>query len=163
MMFEDFNFKKIKAVRKQCWTYKSDGNTPIKVGKNIYPLEKIFDNDTLKGFFIQIISNKYGPHSYIMWNDLGNSCVRYNAIDPYLYLEQVQEQVCDWLKYRGLEGFKRRLHILEITDKWVGNTEICALVDNGEVELAAHYQEYHDKVKEEYEKAQTEVRRLLNI
>lgn len=30
MMIQDFNFTNIHAVRKQCWTYKADGNTPIK-------------------------------------------------------------------------------------------------------------------------------------
>ena len=32
-MIKDFDFTSIHAVRKQCWTYKSDGNTPIKKGK----------------------------------------------------------------------------------------------------------------------------------
>ena len=60
---------------------------------------------------------------------------------------------------RGLDGFKAYLHALEESRNWIRNTEICALADNGEVELAMHYQEYHDKEKkerEEYERRERE-------
>ena len=53
-MIKDFDFTSVHAVRKQCWTYKSDGNTPIKKGKNLYPLEVILNDDTFKGYFIEV-------------------------------------------------------------------------------------------------------------
>ena len=41
------------------------------------------------------------------------------------------------------------LHALEESHNWIRNTEIYVLSDNGEAELAMHYQEYHDKAKKE--------------
>lgn len=151
MMIKDFDFTSIKTVRKQCWAYKSDRNTPIKKGKNLYPLEVILDNDAFKGFFVNIIKHTYGDPSYIIWNDLGNSCINCGSINPYYDLERGKEQLHKLLKVRGLDGFKAYLHALEESRNWIRNTEICALADNGEVELAIHYQEFHDKVKEERE------------
>ena len=151
MLIKDFDFTSIHAVRKQCWTYKSDGNTPIKKGKNLYPLEAILDDDTFKGFFIEIIKHTYGDPSYIIWNDLGNSCIKCGSINPYYDLERGKEQLHKLLKVRGLEGFKTYLHALEESHNWIRNTEIYALADNREAELAMHYQEYHDKAKKEQE------------
>ena len=153
MLIKDFDFTSIKAVRKQCWTYKSDGNTPIRKGKNLYPLEVILDNDAFKGFFVEIIHHResYYTDTFILWNDLGNSCVKFGSINAYFDLNQAREQLYKLLKVRGLEGFKTYLRALEESQNWIKNTEICALADNGETELAIHYQEYHDKSRKEQE------------
>lgn len=151
MMIKDFDFTSVHAVRKQCWTYKADGNTPIKKGKNLYPLEVILNDDTFKGFFIEVIKHTYDNPSYIILNDLGNSCIKCGSIAPYYDLEQGKEQLHKLLKVRGLEGFKTYLHALEEVHNWIRNTEILALADNGETDLAIHYQEYHDRIKAERE------------
>ena len=153
MMIKDFDFTSIKAVRKQCWTYKSDGNTPIKKGKNLYPLEVILDNDAFKGFFVEIIHHRepYYTYTFILWNDLGNSCVKFCSINAYFDLTQTQEELHKLLKWLGMDGFKGYLHNLEESHNWIRNTEIFALADNGETELAIHYQEYHDRLKVEHE------------
>ena len=153
MMIKDFDFTSIHAVRKQCWTYKSDGNTPIKKGKNLYPLEVILNDNSFKGVFIEIIKHgkPYYTDTYVLWNDLGNSCIKFVSINAYFELNQAREQLHKLLKWKGLDGFKAYLCALEESHNWIRNTEICALADNGEVELAIHYQEYHDKVKEERE------------
>ena len=153
MLIKDFDFTNIKAVRKQCWTYKADGNTPIKKGKNLYPLEIITECSDCKGFFVEVIKHTYGDPSYIILNDLGNSCIKCGSIVPYYDLEQGKEQLHKLLKVRGLEGFKTYLHALEEVHNWIRNTEILALADNGETELAIHYQEYHDKLAAEREEA----------
>lgn len=149
MMIKDFDFASIHAVRKQCWEYKSDGNTPIKKGKNLYPLEAITGCDTLKGFFIEIIEHTYGDSSYIIWNDLGNSCVKYENFHPAFYDAELIMQ--NLLPYKGLEGFRHKLYLLKTRGLWIKNTEILALADNEETELAIHYQAYHDKFKAERE------------
>ena len=153
MLIKDFDFTNIKAVRKQCWTYKSDGNTPIKKGKNLYPLEAILDDDTFKGFFVEIIHHRepYYTYTFILWNDLGNSCVKFCSINAYFDLTQTQEELHKLLKWLGMDGFKGYLHNLEESHNWIRNTEIFALADNGETELAIHYQEYHDRLKVEHE------------
>lgn len=153
MMIKDIDFTSVHAVRKQCWTYKSDGNTPIKKGKNLYPLEVILNDDTFKGFFIEVIHHKesYYTDTYIIWNDLGNSCVKFGSINAYFNLTQVQEELHKLLKWMGMNGFKDYLHKVEGNCNWIRNTEILALADNGETELAIHYQEYHDKLKVERE------------
>ena len=153
MMIKDFDFTSIKAVRKQCWTYKSDGNTPIKKGKNIYPLEAILNNDTFKGFFVEVIHYKesYYTDTYILWNDLGNSCVKFGSINAYFDQNQAQEELQKLFKWKGIEGFKVWLHTLEESHNWIRNTAILGLADNGETDLAIHYQEYHDRIKAERE------------
>ena len=153
MLIKDFDFTSIKAVRKQCWTYKSDGNTPIRKGKNLYPLEVILDNDAFKGFFVEVIHHKesYYTDTYILWNDLGNSCVKFGSINAYFNQNQAQEELQKLFKWKGIEGFKVWLHTLEESHNWIRNTGILALADNGEPELAIHYQEYHDRFKTERE------------
>lgn len=153
MMIKDFDFTSIHAVRKQCWTYKEDGNTPIKKGKNLYPLEAILDDDTFKGFFVEIIQRKYDDPWFQLWNDLGNSCVKDNGIHPCAEIERLQEEIQGWQSYVGIEGFKRNLHEIEEKHGWINNACIMALTDNGETELAMHYQEYHDKLAAEREEA----------
>ena len=153
MMIKDFDFTSIKAVRKQCWAYKSDGNTPINKGKNLYPLELITECNDFKGFFIEVIHHKESYHTdtYIIWNDLGNSCVKFGSINAYFDQNQAQEELQKLFKWKGIEGFKVWLHTLEESHNWIRNTEILGLADNGEPELAIHYQKYHDRLKVERE------------
>lgn len=151
MMIKDFDFTSIHAVRKQCWTYKSDGNTPIKKGKNLYPLEAILDDDTFKGFFVEIIQRKYDDPWFQLWNDLGNSCVKDNGIHPCADIDNLKEAMRNWKSYIGLEGFKRSLREMENKHNWINNAYIMALADNREFELARHYQEYHDRLAAERE------------
>ena len=147
MMIKDFDFTSIHAVRKQCWTYKADGNTPIRKGKNLYPLEVILDDDTFKGFFVEIIQRKYDYPWFQLWNDLGNSCTKDNGIHPCAEINRLEEEMQGWQSYVGIEGFKRNLHEIEEKHGWINNACIMALTDNGETELAIHYQEYHDRFK----------------
>lgn len=168
MMIKDFDFTSIHAIRKQCWDYKSDGNTPIKKGKNLYPLEVITECEALKGFFVEIIQRKYDDPFYQLWNDLGNSCVKDAGVQPWTEIEQMIENMKEtWLCYIGLNGFKRTLQEMEEKGRWINNSLIMALADNGEIELARHYQEFHDeqwrqrieevcKRQEEYERKQKE-------
>ena len=151
MLIKDFDFTSIHAVRKQCWTYKADGNTPIRKGKNLYPLEVILDNDAFKGFFVEIIQRKYDDPWFQLWNDLGNSCTKDNGIHPCAEINRLKEEMQGWRSYVGIEGFKRNLHEIEEKHGWINNACIMALADNGESELAIHYQEYHDKLKRERE------------
>lgn len=151
MMIKDFDFTGIKAVRKQCWTYKTDGNTPIKKGKNLYPLEVITDCDDLKGFFIEVIKNKYDDATYKIWNDLGNSCVKYGNFHPAFNMENVKEIKEMLLPYKDIEGFRKKLLVLKERNDWIRNTEILALAENGYAEEAKIYQEYHDRLKVERE------------
>lgn len=153
MLIKDFGFKSIHAARKQCWTYKADGDTPIKKGKNLYPLEVILNDDTFKGFFVEVIHHRefYYTDSFILYNDLGNSCVKFGSINAYFDICQAREELHKLLKWKGIGGFKDYLHNLEERHNWIRNTEILALVDNGETELAIHYQEYHDRIKVERE------------
>ena len=154
MIIKDFDSTSIKAVRKQCWTYKADGNTPIKKGKNLYPLEMITKCDDLKGFFVEIIQRKYDNPFYQLWNDLGNSCVKDASIQPWTEIEQMVEIMKEtWLYYIGLNGFKHTLQEMEEKGRWINNACIMALADNREFELAKHYQEYHDKLVAEREEA----------
>lgn len=170
MMIKDFDFTSIHAVRKQCWTYKSDGNTPIKKGKNLYPLEDILNDNTFKGFFVEIVRRKYDDPFFQLWNDLGNSCVKDNGIHPCAEIERLKEEMQGWQSYVGIEGFKRSLCEMSEKHNWINNACIMALADNGEIELARHYQEFHDeqwkqrsekerKRKEEYEQRQQEKER----
>ena len=151
MMIKDFDFTSIHAVRKQCWTYKSDGNTPIKKGKNIYPLEDILNDDTFKGFFVEIVRRKYDDLFFQLWNDLGNSCVKDNGIHPCAEIERLKEEMQGWQSYAGIEGFKRSLREMSEKHNWINNACIMALADNGELELAKHYQMYHDTLEDERE------------
>lgn len=149
MMIKDFDFTSVHAVRKQCWTYKSDGNTPIKKGKNLYPLETILSDDTFKGFFVEIVRRKYDDPFFQLWNDLGNSCVKDNGIHPCAEIERLKEEMQGWQSYVGIEGFKRSLCEMSEKYNWINNACIMALADNGELELARHYQEYHDRLAAE--------------
>ena len=153
MKIIDFDFTSIHTTRKQCWTYKADGNTPVKKGKNLYPLELITECSDFKGFFVEVIHHKesYYTDTYIIWNDLGNSCVKFGSINAYFDLTQAHEELQKILKWLGMDGFKDYLHSLEESHNWIRNTEILGLADNGEIELAIHYQEYHDRLKIERE------------
>ena len=160
MFIKDFDFTNARAVRKQCWDYKTDGNTPVKKGKNLYPLEVITGCSDFKGFFVEVIHHKksYYTDTYIIWNDLGNSCVKFGSINAYFDLTQAQEELHKLLKWLGMDGFKGYLHSLEENHNWIRNTEILALADNGETELAIHYQEYHDRLKVEHEEKERQQR-----
>lgn len=151
MMIKDFDFTRIHAVRKQCWTYKSDGNTPIKKGKNLYPLEFITGCNDHKGFFIEIIKHTYGDFSYIIWNNLGNSCIKYGNFHPCFDMEDIEQIRESLLPYKGIEGFRKKLSILKANHNWINNAEILAFADNGNTYEAIAYQEYHDKMKIERE------------
>lgn len=160
MMIKDFDFTNIRAVRKQCWTYKADGNTPIRKGKNLYPLELITDCDDFKELFVEVIHHRkpYYSDTYILWNNLGNSCVKFGTVTKYFNLSQAQEELSKFINWTGLNGFKCYLHNLEESHDWIRNTEILALADNGETELAIHYQEYHDRLKVEREEEERQQR-----
>lgn len=160
MMIKDFDFTSIHAVRKQCWDYKTDRNTPIKRGKNLYPLGVIAECDDLKELFIEVICHResYYSDTYILWNNLGNSCVKFGSITEYFDLSQAQEELHKFVIWMGLNGFKSYLHSLEESHNWIRNTEILALADNGETELAIHYQEYHDRLKIEREEEENRQR-----
>ena len=152
MMIKEFDFKSVHAVRKQCWGYKTDGNTPIKRGKNLYPLEVLTKCDELRGFFVEVTcQNSYGDCSYIIWNDLGNSCVKYGNFHPAFNLEEIELIKENLLPYNGVKGFRNKLALLKDRGEWIRNTEIMALADNWNVEEATMYQEYHDKLKVERE------------
>ena len=151
MMIKDFDFTSLHAMRKQCWTYKLDGNTPIKKGKNLYPLEVILNDDTFKGFFVEIVRRKYDDLFFRLWNDLGNSCVKDNGIHPCAEIERLKEEMQGWQSYVGIEGFKRSLREMSEKHNWINNACIMALADNGESELAVRYQEYHDRLAAERE------------
>lgn len=160
MYIKDFDFTSMHAVRKQCWTYKADGNTPIKKGKNLYPLESITECDDFKGFFVEIIKHTYGDCSYIIWNDLGNSCVKYGIFHPASDVSDTEQMKDCLLPDKGLDGFKEKLYIFKENNSWINNAEILALADNGEVELAVHYQEYHDRLNAELEEKERRQRRI---
>ena len=151
MLIKDFDFTSIKAVRKQCWTYKADGNTPIKKGKNLYPLEAITKCDTLKGFFVEIVNHYFADSEYLIWCDLGNSCIRYGVFNPYFDMNETDQIKDDLLSYKGLEGFREKLLLLEKRNDWIRLSEIMALSDNGDINLAEHYRDYHDRLKAEIE------------
>lgn len=151
MMIKGFDFTNIHAVRKQCWTYKLDGNTPIKKGKNLYPLEVITKCDALKGFFIEVVKYHIGDSTYHVWNDLGNSCVKYGTVPPCLDFGEVKQMQDELLPYKGMDGFRRKLSLLEKRNDWIRLSEIMALADNGNVKLAEHYRDYHDRLKAEIE------------
>ena len=151
MMIKDFDFTSIHATRKQCWTYMSDRNTPMKKGKNLYSLEVITGCDDLKGFFIEIIHHTYGDPSYIIWNDLGQSCIKDGNFPPYFKLEDVAQIKENLLQDKGIEGFRKKLSSLKEHNNWINNAEIMALAENGSIEEARAYQEYHDKLKAEKE------------
>ena len=151
MMIKDFDFGSIHAVRKQCWTYKSDGNTPIKKGKNLYPLEVITKCDALKGFFVEIVKHYYSDSAYHVWNDLGNSCIVYGAFHPRTDICETRQIINSLCPYKGIEGFRENLSLSENCHEWIRLSEIMALADNGDVKLAEHYRRYHDKLKAERE------------
>lgn len=151
MLIRDFDFTSIHAVRKQCWTYKSDGNTPIKKGKNIYPLEVITGYSDFKGFFVEVIKHTYGDETYKIWNDLGNSCVKYGNFHPYFNINDTEQIKESLLPYRGIEGYKEKLSILKSNHNWINNAEVLALADNGEIDVAMDYQKYHDRLAVERE------------
>ena len=158
-MIKDFDFKSIHSVRKQCWTFKADGNTPTKKGKNLYPLEVITKCEDYKGLFVEIIKHTYGDSSYIIWNDLGNSCVKYGNFHPCFDMSDTEQIKKDLLPFRGIDGFKKKLSILKSNHNWINNAEILALTDNGEINAARDYQKYHDRLtaeREEKERRQRE-------
>ena len=155
-MIRDFDFTSIRAVRKQCWDYKSDGNTPIKKGKNLYPLEVITGCSDFKGFFIEVIKHTYGDTTYKTWNDLGNSCIAYNAIHMFGVISRDFDLQRDidvmkeyLLPYKGMSGFRLWLENEERHGMWITNAHVAGLFDNGEKELAAYYQKYHDTQKQQ--------------
>ena len=158
MIIKDFDFTSIHAVRKQCWTYKTDGNTPIKKGKNLYPLEIITGCSDFKGFFVEVIKYTYGDATYKTWNDLGNSCIAYNAIHMFGVISRDFDLQRDidvmkeyLLPYKGMNGFRLWLENEEMHGRWIPNAHIAGLYDNGETELATYYQKYHDIQKQQRE------------
>ena len=158
MMIKDFDFKSVHEVRKQCWVYKTDGNTPIKKRKNLYPLELITECSDFKGFFVEVIKHKYGDATYKTWNDLGNSCIAYNVIHVFGIISRDFDLQRDidvkkeyLLPYKGMNGFKLWLENEEKHGRWIPNAHVAGLFDNREKELATYYQEYHDKLKVERE------------
>lgn len=151
MVIKDFDFTSIHAVRKQCWTFKADGNTPTKKGKNLYPLEVITKCEDCKGLFVEIIKHTYGDSSYIIWNDLGNSCIKYGNFHPAFNISDTEQIKEDLLLYKGLEGFREKLSIIKANHNWINNAEVLALADNGEIDAARDYQEYHDRLAAERE------------
>lgn len=160
MMIKDFDFDGMKATRKQCWTYKADGNTPVKKGKNLYPLDVITDCDDFKGFFVEVVKHPYSDNEYLIWNDLGNSCVRYGNFHPSYYMDATDLIGEKLNPYKGMDGFLKKLSFLELHYDWIRLTEIMALADNGKSEEAKRYMKYHDEFKakreEEYRKKQEE-------
>lgn len=151
MFIKDYDFKNTHATRKQCWTYMPDGNTPVRKGKNLYPLEVITGCNDFKGFYVEVIRHTYGDPSYIIWNGLGKSCVRGGNIHPYFDLENTEQMKEVIFPYKGIDGFRKKLLSLKEHNNWINNAEIMALAENGSEEEARVYQEYHDKLKVEKE------------
>lgn len=151
MMIKDFDFDGMKATRKQCWTYKADGNTPVKKGKNLYPLDVITDCDDFKGFFVEVVKHSCGDDDYLIWNDLGNSCVRYGNFHPAFELSNTIMIDENLSPYKGVDGLLKKLSVLETRHDWIRLADIMGLADNGKPEEAKKYIKYHDGLKVEQE------------
>ncbi len=74
----------------------------------------------------------------------------------YGVTEEAIEHLKKYELFIGLEGYKLWLTQMEKKDEWINNAMIRGLTDAGELELAEHYKEYHDKkARERDEKEKT--------
>lgn len=114
MYIKDFDFTKIKTMRKQCIDYGENGNDVVIVPKDLYPIEKVMNCLALKGFYIETCKNDGGYVEYEVWSDLGNYCIQFHRLDRYNVLphEFDIERDLDCMlevvtKYKGKRGFKK--------------------------------------------------------
>ncbi len=156
MRLREFDYSSVQPVRKRCIRYAKDGNTVVKRWMELYPMEVITGCRAFSGLFLEYYKKDYSEY-FRVYNDLGSDCVEYGYLSGwYGVTEEAVEQLKKIEAFIGLEGYKLWLAQMEQNGSWINNAMIRGLTDAGELELAEHYKEYHDKkAREQDEKIQS--------
>ncbi len=156
MQLREFDYSSVQTARKRCIQYAKDGNTVVKHWLGLYPLEVITGCREFSNLFLEYYKKGYSEY-FRIYNDLGTDCVEYGYLSGwYGVTEEAIEHLKEYVPFIGLEGYKLWLAKMEQTGSWINNAMIRGLADAGELELAEHYKEYHDKKareRDEKEKA----------
>lgn len=150
IMLRDFDFSKLTCTRKRAVLYAADGNKVVKHWLMVYGLEQITDCSSHEGLYLQYIQDEYNP-SYRVFNDLGADMVPYGWLFDWMCKEDIIEALAPFVPFVGMSGYRAFLAQEEQRGGWINNSHVRALLDNGEADLAKHYQQYHDMQLEERE------------
>ncbi len=146
MRFNEYDFTTVQTVRKRCIHFAKDGDTVVKHWRELYPMEAITGHREFSGLYLEHKKKDYAEY-FRIYNDLRADCVEYGYLSGwYGVTEEAVEHLKKYVPFIGLEGYKLWLAQMEQKGTWINNAMIRGLADSGELELAAHYQEYHDNL-----------------
>lgn len=158
----EIEFSKFNTVNMACSKFSREGKA-IQRKCNLYPVETITSDDSLRGFYIETAS--YDSYTnYVLWNNCGDViAVKYFTFSEEQDISAVKETLYRNKEFWGTEGYKNLLSQSETKGAYINLAEIYALQLLGESELVEHYNKYREnylKLREKKEREQEEQRRL---
>ncbi|MCH5248361.1 MAG: hypothetical protein J1E98_00440 [Lachnospiraceae bacterium] len=163
MTLSEVKFDKLNTVEILCSEFSKDGKSAVRRKRDLYPMEVITGDDTLKGFYIEIANFSYFT-DYVAWNDCGGViAVKYLSFREEQEISDVTKVMHQNMEFKGTEGYKRRLSHMETAGEYINLTEIYALKLLNESELVDYYSKYRENyltIKEREEREQEKQRQL---
>lgn len=145
MQFKEINFDSLESVRKQCITFAKDGNTVVKPYKTLYNMEQITHVSEHSNLYVEFVKGKepWEEDSYYLFEDLGKICNSLGWIYSGQDLKEFTKKI-DQYEYLGIDGFFKRLKVLEDNGYYINKVDIELCIIFGEIELAKHYTVYRE-------------------
>lgn len=163
MTLSEVEFNKLNTVEILCSVPSKSGESAVRRRRNLYPMEVITGDDTLKGFYVEMVNLNYFT-DYVVWNDCGGViAVKYLTCREEWEISEVIETMHKNMEFKGTEGYKNLLSGKETKGAYITLAEISALEQLGEFELAIHYSRYREnyQVLQEQKKREREIQREL--
>lgn len=162
MKLKDFTFKKLETARVKCLGFAKDGQSVVSRWKDLYPLELVTDDAEMKGFYLELLEEKYYT-DYVLWNDCGGHfAVKYRVpLNEEYTISELLMIAKGMLEFKGTDGYKKLLRQKEEKGSFISNADIASMMQLGETELAKRYCGYREEylAKKEEAKREEEARR----
>lgn len=143
MKLMDVEFGDMETARVKC--IENDMQKAVSKWKRLYPMDAVTGDAGAKGYYLELLGSK-DYRDYVLWNDCGGLfAVAYGKVKGDHEVSNLKVLFEGLEKFKGSEGFKRKLCHKEETGDFISLADIMAMAELGEVELAEHYRGYRDK------------------
>lgn len=144
MTLGEVAFDKLDTAGIFCCDFSKDGTSAVRRKRDLYPMEVITGDNTLNGFYIEIVDLGYFT-DYVIWNDCGGIiAVKYFSFREEQEISEVAKIMHQKMEFKGTEGYKKQLYHKEAASAYINLVDIHALKLLDESELAAHYSKYRE-------------------
>lgn len=159
MFLKDYMFNELDTVKLCCICINHD-NKAVRRWKELYPLEVVTGEESLKGLYLEVEDESY----YVVWNECsGVLAVKYCSLNDYYDVSEISVRLKGLLEFKGTEGLKKLLEQKEQGGNFINVAEIEAMRRLGEAELAVHYAQYREAYLERQRTEEEKKRRQREL